>query len=149
MASKTGLFLRISEREQLLLNLQKDDQLKSEVPEPVKKEALELVVQQQDRQHQHQHGTRQNSNKKNNYNEKPKNGKAGVLCGTGCLACGGDDDHANLLLCESCNAEYHTYCLEPPLRAVPTWDWYCRKFESDHINQSYRFILFPVPLLIF
>lgn len=29
--------------------------------------------------------------------------------GTGCLACGADDDHANLLLCEGCNAEYHTY----------------------------------------
>lgn len=109
MASKTGSFLRISERQQLLLNLQKDGELKS----------------QHQLQHQHQHGTRQNSNKKNNNNEKPKNGKSGVLCETGCLACGGDDDHANLLLCESCNAEYHTYCLEPPLRAVPTWDWYC------------------------
>jgi hypothetical protein len=29
--------------------------------------------------------------------------------GTGCLCCGADDDHANLLLCEGCNAEYHTY----------------------------------------
>ena len=47
--------------------------------------------------------------------------------GTGCLACGEDDDHANLLLCEGCNAEYHTYCLDPPLRSVPMGDFYCRK----------------------
>lgn len=45
--------------------------------------------------------------------------------GTGCLSCGEDDDHANLLLCEGCNAEYHTYCLSPPLRSVPAGDWYC------------------------
>ncbi len=45
--------------------------------------------------------------------------------GTGCLACGEDDDHANLLLCEGCNAEYHTYCLSPPLRSVPAGDWFC------------------------
>jgi hypothetical protein len=48
--------------------------------------------------------------------------------GTGCLACGTDDDHANLMLCEGCNDEYHTYCLEPPLRSVPTGDWYCGEF---------------------
>ena len=45
--------------------------------------------------------------------------------GTGCLTCGLDDDHANLLLCEGCNDEYHTYCLDPPLKAVPTGDWFC------------------------
>lgn len=33
----------------------------------------------------------------------------GEAFGTGCLFCGADDDHANLLLCEGCNAEYHTY----------------------------------------
>lgn len=47
--------------------------------------------------------------------------------GTGCLSCGEDDDHANILLCEGCNDEYHTYCLDPPLRSVPTGDWYCCK----------------------
>jgi hypothetical protein len=51
-----------------------------------------------------------------------------VDVGTGCLCCGEDDDHANILLCEGCNAEYHTYCLDPPLRAVPTGDWYCCKY---------------------
>lgn len=43
----------------------------------------------------------------------------------GCLVCGHDDDHNNLMLCEECNDEYHTYCLDPPLSAVPHDDWYC------------------------
>lgn len=46
---------------------------------------------------------------------------------TGCLICGNDDDHNNLMLCEGCNDEYHTYCLDPPLDAVPHDDWYCGK----------------------
>eukprot|EP00593_Proboscia_inermis_P003321 CAMPEP_0171299436 /NCGR_PEP_ID=MMETSP0816-20121228/8257_1 /TAXON_ID=420281 /ORGANISM="Proboscia inermis, Strain CCAP1064/1" /LENGTH=497 /DNA_ID=CAMNT_0011775233 /DNA_START=197 /DNA_END=1690 /DNA_ORIENTATION=- len=41
----------------------------------------------------------------------------------GCVMCGADDDHANLLLCELCDAEYHTYCLG--LRSVPQGDFYC------------------------
>lgn len=43
----------------------------------------------------------------------------------GCLACRRDDDHANLILCDCCNDEYHIYCLDPPLRTVPTGDWFC------------------------
>ena len=50
--------------------------------------------------------------------------------GTGCLSCGIDNDHANLLLCEGCNDEYHTYCLDPPLNAVPSGDWFCRKYSD-------------------
>lgn len=54
--------------------------------------------------------------------------------GTGCLHCGEDDDHANILLCEGCNDEYHTYCLDPPLRSVPTGDWYCCKYYSGQLD---------------
>ena len=43
----------------------------------------------------------------------------------GCRACGVDDDHANLLLCEICETEMHTYCLDPPLDGVPEDDWFC------------------------
>mmetsp|Transcript_10791 Transcript_10791/g.19857 ORF Transcript_10791/g.19857 Transcript_10791/m.19857 type:complete len:233 (-) Transcript_10791:2081-2779(-) len=53
--------------------------------------------------------------------------------GTGCLSCGEDDDHANLLLCEGCNAEYHTYCLDPPLRAVPSGDWFCSTCKAEMV----------------
>jgi len=44
---------------------------------------------------------------------------------SGCRICGFDDDHANLLLCEGCDKEVHTYCLNPPLEKVPTGDWFC------------------------
>jgi len=43
----------------------------------------------------------------------------------GCRVCRQDNDHANLMLCERCNAEYHIYCLDPPLKAVPEDAWYC------------------------
>ncbi|KAL3921119.1 MAG: hypothetical protein SGILL_002915, partial [Bacillariaceae sp.] len=47
--------------------------------------------------------------------------------GGGCKVCGRDDDHSNLLLCEGCEVESHTYCLDPPLDAVPEDDWFCAK----------------------
>jgi hypothetical protein len=49
---------------------------------------------------------------------------------SGCRICGFDDDHANLLLCEGCDKEVHTYCLNPPLEKVPTGDWFCGKEHS-------------------
>jgi hypothetical protein len=44
---------------------------------------------------------------------------------SGCFVCKFDNDHSNLLLCEGCNGEYHTYCLKPKLKAIPKDDWYC------------------------
>jgi histone demethylase JARID1 len=29
------------------------------------------------------------------------------------------------LLCDSCDAGYHGYCLDPPIKTVPTFDWHC------------------------
>jgi len=45
----------------------------------------------------------------------------------GCQRCKRDDDHPNLLLCEICNDEYHTYCLNPPLSSVPDHDFICKR----------------------
>lgn len=42
-----------------------------------------------------------------------------------CRICGIDDDHDNVLLCDGCDAEYHIYCLNPPLPEVPEGNWYC------------------------
>ncbi|KAL9186590.1 hypothetical protein ACHAXT_005828 [Thalassiosira profunda] len=50
----------------------------------------------------------------------------------GCKVCHLDVDHANLLLCESCNDEYHTYCLNPPLESVPEGDFFCDKCKRIH-----------------
>ncbi|KAL3501199.1 hypothetical protein ACH5RR_035648 [Cinchona calisaya] len=42
-----------------------------------------------------------------------------------CKVCGMDKDDDNVLLCDSCDSEYHTYCLIPPLIRIPEGNWYC------------------------
>lgn len=95
MASKTGSFFKPNQRQKILMDLQKNGELNSQdVPESVRKEAAELRKQ----------------------NDSCSSIKIREeQFGTGCLSCGKDDDHANLLLCEMCNAEYHTYVMEPVL----------------------------------
>jgi hypothetical protein len=43
----------------------------------------------------------------------------------GCRCCYGKHDAECLLLCDSCNQESHTYCLSPPLSAIPSSNWFC------------------------
>ncbi|KAF2841241.1 PLU-1-domain-containing protein [Patellaria atrata CBS 101060] len=45
--------------------------------------------------------------------------------GDKCETCGKDDEPTAILLCDSCDAGYHRYCLEPPLKATPDYDWHC------------------------
>ncbi|KAH7071289.1 PLU-1-like protein-domain-containing protein [Paraphoma chrysanthemicola] len=45
--------------------------------------------------------------------------------GDRCETCGTDNDPSNILLCDSCDAGYHGYCLDPPIKSVPTFDWHC------------------------
>ncbi|KAJ9562560.1 hypothetical protein OSB04_007720 [Centaurea solstitialis] len=42
-----------------------------------------------------------------------------------CKVCGLNRDDKIVLLCDMCNAEYHTYCLRPPLPEIPKGNWYC------------------------
>lgn len=42
-----------------------------------------------------------------------------------CKVCGVDKDDDSVLLCDTCDAEYHTYCLSPPLARIPKGNWYC------------------------
>lgn len=42
-----------------------------------------------------------------------------------CKVCGMDKDDDNVLLCDTCDSEYHTYCLNPPLVRIPEGDWHC------------------------
>lgn len=44
-----------------------------------------------------------------------------------CEVCGRGDDDKNILICESCHNGSHTYCLDPPLKSVPDFDWHCPK----------------------
>ena len=97
MASKTGSFLGTSDRQKILRDLQRKGELTpGSAPEAVRKEAAEVI--------------------KNHY---ANNTIEAEPFGTGCLACGADDDHANLLLCEACNAEYHTYVHHNATRSDP------------------------------
>jgi hypothetical protein len=47
----------------------------------------------------------------------------------GCAVCGGDIAAGPVLLCDSCDGEYHCACLSPPLAAVPDDDWFCPHCE--------------------
>nr|DAD30305.1 TPA_asm: hypothetical protein HUJ06_009156 [Nelumbo nucifera] len=42
-----------------------------------------------------------------------------------CKVCGIDKDDDSVLLCDTCDSEYHTYCLNPPLVRIPEGNWYC------------------------
>jgi len=59
----------------------------------------------------------------------------------GCRVCYRDDDHINLMLCEICNDEYHIYCLNPPLHAVPVDDWFCGTCEATAAAAAASFLL--------
>eukprot|EP00536_Pseudo-nitzschia_multiseries_P000917 jgi/Psemu1/250046/estExt_Genewise1Plus.C_110159 len=130
MASKTGSFLRKSDRQKILRDLHQK-------PESVRSEAAEVVASSSN-------SSNNSSSSNNNHIDSgcttPKptpliDGHGHAVgdepFGTGCLSCGRDDDHANLLLCETCEAEYHTYCLDPPLGAVPAGDWFCGTHQDD------------------
>jgi hypothetical protein len=43
----------------------------------------------------------------------------------GCRKCFGKHDSEYLLLCDHCDQEAHTYCLDPQLHEVPTDAWFC------------------------
>ncbi|CAK6960028.1 PHD and RING finger domain-containing protein 1 [Scomber scombrus] len=51
---------------------------------------------------------------------------------TSCEVCGGSDREDRLLLCDGCDAGYHTDCLTPPLDAVPVEEWFCPECEANN-----------------
>ena len=42
-----------------------------------------------------------------------------------CQACRSGDEEQVLLICEACEVGFHTFCLYPPLEAVPPGEWRC------------------------
>ncbi|KAL0350995.1 UNVERIFIED_CONTAM: Methyl-CpG-binding domain-containing protein 9 [Sesamum radiatum] len=55
-----------------------------------------------------------------------------------CKVCGIDENNKKVLLCDTCDAEYHTYCLRPPLAKVPKGNWFCSFCGSKDIVQDAR-----------
>ncbi|XAR51852.1 Histone acetyltransferase [Bertholletia excelsa] len=53
-----------------------------------------------------------------------------------CKVCGIDKDDGSVLLCDSCDSEYHTYCLSPPLVRIPQGNWYCRFCVANKQNSQ-------------
>ncbi|KAK9741343.1 hypothetical protein RND81_03G098900 [Saponaria officinalis] len=53
-----------------------------------------------------------------------------------CKVCGVDKDDDSVLLCDTCDAEYHTYCLNPPLARIPDGNWYCPTCVSGFTGTS-------------
>ncbi|KRY38855.1 Tyrosine-protein kinase BAZ1B, partial [Trichinella spiralis] len=45
--------------------------------------------------------------------------------------CRRSNDVKCLLLCDACNAAYHTFCLRPPLETVPSVAWLCISCKRD------------------
>lgn len=54
-----------------------------------------------------------------------------------CKVCGIDKDDDNVLLCDTCDSGYHTYCLSPPLARVPEGNWYCPPCATGNCNSQY------------
>ena len=107
MASKNGSCLNAEERTKLLTELQNMGELDSkDVPGSLRMELEQITKKTADTTAT---VTGDSSGSAAAETGNPK--EEGLLepFGTGCLSCGEDDDHANLLLCEGCNAEYHTY----------------------------------------
>lgn len=48
-----------------------------------------------------------------------------VCCFCACRVCFGKHHQKKLMLCDMCDDEYHTFCLEPPLTKVPSDKWFC------------------------
>merc|ERR1719421_1280155 len=55
-----------------------------------------------------------------------------------CQVCKRDVDDASLLLCDSCDGAFHTYCLTPPLLDVPEGDWFCDACIAEKRDRTRR-----------
>ncbi|XP_056158165.1 lysine-specific demethylase 5C isoform X2 [Lampris incognitus] len=52
-----------------------------------------------------------------------------------CRMCGRGDDDEKLLLCDSCDDNYHTFCLLPPLAEPPKGNWRCPKCVAEECKR--------------
>jgi hypothetical protein len=60
--------------------------------------------------------------------------QAGPSKGLSCAVCRLPDDEQAMLLCDSCDQGWHTYCLTPALTEVPRGDWICPQCVQAGVN---------------
>merc|ERR1712166_962945 len=53
----------------------------------------------------------------------PANQMNDELCQMCCTAL--EEQAPSMLMCDKCDASYHTTCLQPPLEKIPEGDWFC------------------------
>jgi hypothetical protein len=53
-----------------------------------------------------------------------------------CETCAATGDEEKLLMCDACDRGYHSYCLNPPLDALPDGEWICDICKTDGIVPS-------------
>merc|ERR1712150_16006 len=53
-----------------------------------------------------------------------------------CQICGKTDNEEQALLCDGCDACFHTFCLSPPLSGIPDGDWFCSSCSAGKENKS-------------
>ena len=46
-----------------------------------------------------------------------------------CQICGSRNNEAFMLLCDTCNKGFHTFCFDIPMQKVPTEKWNCEAHE--------------------
>lgn len=79
------------------------------------------------------------SNKKQNSPSKKKsdpNQPEDLLADSACMVCGNGESEECILLCDGCDDGYHTFCLVPPLTAVPKGEWRCPKCIAAVVSKA-------------
>ena len=68
----------------------------------------------------------------------PRGGGEGIGLAetTACEVCGEGDDAPRLILCDGCDAGWHTYCLRPKLPRVPRGEWRCEECARAKANAA-------------
>lgn len=66
------------------------------------------------------HQSRMSGGRPSNARDQPS-----FRSGEACENCGKADEVSKLLECQSCDCIYHMYCLEPPLKQKPDYEWHC------------------------
>ncbi len=56
---------------------------------------------------------------------QPKQDRGAYRLGEMCETCGRSEDPQRFLNCQTCDAAYHMYCLDPPLKQPPDYEWHC------------------------